>query len=163
MEVNGTMLWYYNICKREVWLMSRNIVPDQKDENVDLGRFIHENTYKRNDKEISFGNVKFDVLMHSKKELIIGETKKSSKYGEASKWQLLYYLKVLKEIGVDAKGLLLYPEEKKRVEVNLNEENEIKLNDMVNEIEKILAQSKPPKVNKINQCKSCAYREYCYA
>ena len=29
MEVNGTLMWYYMICKREVW-PGRNIVPDQK-------------------------------------------------------------------------------------------------------------------------------------
>jgi CRISPR-associated exonuclease Cas4 len=42
MEVNGTLVWYYSICKREVWLMSRNISPDQRDTNIDIGRFIHE-------------------------------------------------------------------------------------------------------------------------
>ena len=57
MEVNGTLMWYYMICKREVWLMSRNIVPDQKDTNIDIGRFIHETSYTRNKKEIEFGNV----------------------------------------------------------------------------------------------------------
>jgi len=55
MEVNGTLIWYYNICKREVWLMCRNIVPDPSDENIDYGRFMHEQTYKRNKKEIAFG------------------------------------------------------------------------------------------------------------
>ena len=42
MVVNGTLIWYYNICRREVWLMCRNIVPDQSDENIDYGRFMHE-------------------------------------------------------------------------------------------------------------------------
>jgi len=76
MQVNGTLIWYYNICKREVWLMSRNIVPDQQDDNIDFGRFLHEETYKRNKKEILFGNVKFDVILNTKDKLVIGETKK---------------------------------------------------------------------------------------
>ena len=126
-NINGTLLWYFNICEREVWLMNRNIVPDQHDENIELGRFIHENSFTRNDKEITFGNVKFDVIFKNKKEIVIGETKKSSKYEKASKWQLMFYLKVLKEAGISAKGVLLYPQEKKRSEVELTLENEIKL------------------------------------
>lgn len=163
MEVNGTLLWYYNICKREVWLMSHNIIPDQHDENIDLGRFIHEYSYQRKDKEISFGNVKFDVLLENKKEILIGETKKSSKFSDASKWQLLYYIKTLRTAGINAKGMLLYPEERKRVSVELSEENEEKLNDMIKDIESICSEDFPPQVSKIGYCKNCGYREYCYA
>ncbi|PRR82601.1 CRISPR-associated protein Cas4 [Clostridium luticellarii] len=161
--VNGTMLWYYNVCKREVWLMSRGIVPDQQDENIDIGRFIHERTYKRNSKEISFGNVKFDVLFRSKNQITIGETKKTSKYVEASKWQLMYYLNQLKEAGIKAKGVLLYPEEKKRTEVNLTEESRERLQKMCLDIEKICALEHPPSAEKIRFCRNCAYREYCYS
>ena len=50
MDVNGTLFWYYNICKREVWLMTHQIVPDQQDDNISFGRFLHETTYQRNKK-----------------------------------------------------------------------------------------------------------------
>lgn len=163
MEVNGTLVWYYNICKREVWLMSRGIVPDQQNENVDLGKFIHEHSYTRKDKEISFGNVKFDVLLESKNGIVIGETKKSSKFQEASKWQLMFYLRVLKNAGINAKGKLLYPEERKRMDIELTEENETKLNEMIKDIEDICICSKPDEVKKNPYCKNCAYKEYCYA
>nr|WP_242977648.1 CRISPR-associated protein Cas4 [Clostridium luticellarii] len=143
--------------------MSRGIVPDQQDENIDIGRFIHERTYKRNSKEISFGNVKFDVLFRSKNQITIGETKKTSKYVEASKWQLMYYLNQLKEAGIKAKGVLLYPEEKKRTEVNLTEESRERLQKMCLDIEKICALEHPPSAEKIRFCRNCAYREYCYS
>lgn len=163
MDITGTYLWYYNICKREVWLMSRGIVPDQQDENVDIGRFIHEHTYKRNDKEIAFGNVKFDVIFRSKNKIVIGETKKTSKYAEASKWQLMFYLKTLKDAGIKAEGQLLYPEERKRTSIELTEENENKLLEMCSDIEKICSMNLPLEAKKISFCKNCAYREYCYA
>lgn len=163
MEANGTLIWYYNICKREVWLMARGIVPDQQNENVDLGRFIHEQSYTRKDKEISFGNVRFDVLLQSKDKLIIGETKKSSKFKEASKWQLMFYLKVLRDAGITAEGRLLYPEERKRMNVELTEENEAELDKMIKCIEDICMQQKPDEVKKNPYCRSCAYKEYCYA
>lgn len=163
MDINGTLIWYYFMCKREVWLMSRNIIPDQKDDNIDIGRFIHEQSYKRNDKEISFGNVKFDVIFKNKDKLVIGETKKSSKYEEASKWQLLFYLSVLKEAGIYAEGVLLYPSEKKRKEIILNEENLNKLNEIKNKINALIENDTPKPPKKIPLCKNCGYREYCFA
>ncbi|MBU5312824.1 CRISPR-associated protein Cas4 [Tissierella carlieri] len=163
MEINGTLMWYYKICKREVWLMSRNIVPDQKDTNIDIGRFIHETVYSRNKKEIEFGNVKFDVILNTKDELVIGETKKTSKFQEASQMQLLYYLRELKKAGINAKGVLLYPEERKRVEVELTEENILTLEKAEGEIILIIDSEVSPPVTKNKYCRSCGYREYCYA
>lgn len=163
MDITGTMLWYYNICHRELWLMNRGIIPDQQDENIDIGRFIHEHSYKKKDKEVVFGNVKFDVIFKGKGYITIGETKKTSKYEEASKWQLIYYLSVLKEGGIKAKGVLLYPEEKKRTEVELDQKAEEALAAMCIEIESICSQKYAPKAKKIGFCKNCGYKEYCYA
>lgn len=143
--------------------MSRNIVPDQGDENIDYGRFMHENTYKRNKKEISFGNVKFDVILDTKEKLVIGETKKTSKYSEASRWQLLYYLKVLRDAGIDADGVLLYPEEKKRTEVILDELSLKELEEMKSEITEIALSETAPPAEKNKYCYRCGYREYCYS
>ncbi|HHY77652.1 MAG TPA: CRISPR-associated protein Cas4 [Clostridiales bacterium] len=163
MKANGTLVWYYAICKREVWLMSRNITPDEKDTNIEIGRFLHEAHYNRSKKEIEFGNVKFDVLLNTKDELVIGETKKSSKFQEASTMQLLYYIRELKKAGINAKGILLYPEERKKVEVELTEEKSMLLEKVEKDIENIINNETPPPVVKNKYCKSCGYREYCYA
>lgn len=163
MEVNGTLVWYYNICKREVWLMSRHIVPDQQNSNIDFGKFLHEQTYQRKQKEILFGNVKFDVLLEKGDKLVIGETKKSSRYSEASKWQLMFYLQTLKKAGINASGMLLYPQEKKREAVDLTNESEELLNRMVLDIEKISEQSGTILPQKCKYCYSCGYNEYCWS
>ena len=162
MDVNGTLVWYFNICKREVWLMSHYIVPDQENENIDFGRFLHEQSYKRNDKEIVFGNVRFDVILESKGKLVIGETKKSSAFSEASKWQLLFYLSVLKQAGIEASGQLLYPREKKREDVELTTIEEEKLNQIKVSIEEIMHNPKAPAAQKCKYCKGCGYEEYCW-
>jgi hypothetical protein len=39
-QVNGTLIWYYYICKRQVWLMAHALVPDQEDDNIRQGRDI---------------------------------------------------------------------------------------------------------------------------
>lgn len=143
--------------------MSHGILPDQHDENIDIGRFIHENYYKRDNKEIRFGNVVFDVLYEKNKEIVIGETKKSSRFEKASKWQLLFYLKVLKEANIKARGVLNYPEERKKVEIELDDECEKELDKMLVEIEEITLKSEPPKVEKCKFCNNCAYKEYCFS
>lgn len=163
MEVNGTLIWYYHICPREVWLMSHSIVPDQQYDAIDYGRFLHEQSYKRNKKEIAFGNVTFDVLLETGDQLVIGETKKSSTYMEASKWQLLYYLQVLEEAGIHAKGMLLYPEERKRVPVELDMNAKAILEATKEAIADLQRQENPPKVNRCRYCYHCGYREYCYS
>ena len=61
-NVTGTLIWYYFICKREVWLMSRQLTPDQENTVLALGRFFHEESYNRNVKEISLGNIVIDVI-----------------------------------------------------------------------------------------------------
>ncbi|WP_258167424.1 CRISPR-associated protein Cas4 [Thermosipho africanus] len=163
LNVGGTLIWYYLICKREVWLMTHEIVPDQYNENIDLGRFIHEFYYKRDKKEIRFGNVVFDILYEKNNRLIIGETKKSSKFSEASKWQLIYYLKILKDAGIIAEGMLSFPEERKKIEVKLSAEAELELEKILKDIDDIINQPNPPKVSKNNFCKNCGYKEYCFS
>lgn len=163
MYANGTLVWYYSICKREVWLMARQIIPDQKDVNIDIGRFLHENTYNRDKKEIAFGHVKFDIFQKTKDGIVIGEIKKSSRAAEASKMQLLYYLYTLKRAGLKARGVLKYPDEKKNEDVVLDEEAEKKLRACVEDIEVIASSDVPPAPVKTRYCKNCAYREYCYA
>lgn len=38
LPVNGTLIWYYTVCHRQVWLMARHLTPDEQDDNVVLGK-----------------------------------------------------------------------------------------------------------------------------
>lgn len=120
-------MWYYCICKREVWLLSRGITADQSNENMDIGRFIHESAYSRDKKEIDFYGMKFDIIKKENGQFVVGEIKKSSRYLESAKMQLLHYLNELEKHGINAEGVLLIPEEKKRYAVFLNEEEKKKV------------------------------------
>lgn len=162
-RVNGTLIWYYHICKREVWLMARNINPDPDDANLDLGRFIHENSYSREKKEISIGNVVVDVVSKKDGYLILGEVKKSSKFEESAKMQLAYYLLELKRHGLDGKGTLMFPKEKKRIEIQLTDDLILKLEKIEQDIIAIIKQEYPQKPEKIKYCTNCAYNEFCWS
>lgn len=163
MGVTGTHIWYYFICKREVWLIVHNIAADQDDENLDIGRFISEHTYQRNKKEISIGNIKVDQVRREGEQLIIGEVKKSSRFKESARFQLLYYLDTLKQMGIEAKGELLFPEERSKEVVEWTPETKEQLDKAIEDIREIARQPVPPPPKKINFCRKCAYREYCWA
>ncbi len=162
-RVNGTLVWYYCICQREVWLMARNIVPDQESEFLDIGRQIHENAYSRDKKELQVGNIKLDVIKLENGQLVVGEVKKTSKFKCSARMQLLFYLSVLAENGVEARGELFFPEERKREEVILNSETAAELERVKKDILRIIYLDVPPKPVKIQFCKNCAYKEFCWS
>jgi len=159
--ITGTLVWYYHICEREVWLMGRNLTPDQEYPSLDIGRVVHETFYARSKKELSFEGMKIDMLRSGSN--IICEVKTSSRYQEASRMQLLYYLYRLKQMGVDAEGELLIPKERKKIEVKLTPELESKVVKTLKEIKAILEKDKPPPPIKKHFCKRCAYKELCWA
>ncbi|MFW5437305.1 CRISPR-associated protein Cas4 [Paenibacillus apiarius] len=161
--VTGTLIWYYYICQREVWLMSRQIVADQSDENMDWGRFLHENVYSREKKEIAWESIKMDTVSNVKGQLVVAEVKKTSSYLQSAKMQVLFYLYNLKQAGVDAVGELRFPEERRREAVVLDKAAEEKIEEAVHSIRRIMAREKPPQPEKIKFCGKCAYREFCWA
>jgi len=161
--VSGTLVWYYYICPREVWLIGHQITPDQDDSNVSLGRFIQEYSYPRERKELSVGHSKMDVFKVGNGKLIIGEVKKTSKYRQSARMQLAFYLDELKQRGVDARGELRFPREKLREEVILDEDTEKELDRTRREILRILYLPQPPPPVKIRFCKKCAYAEFCWS
>lgn len=163
LPIGGTLIWYYYICHREVWLMSRHLEPSQSNPFIEIGRLISETSYEREKKQIHLENMIIDIIKRDGKDLIVGEIKKSSRFETAAKMQLAYYLFRLKRLGIEAKGELLFPKEKKKLEVVLTEELERELRKAESEIKNIMSMPYPPKATKIRYCKSCGYREFCYA
>ncbi|KXG75849.1 hypothetical protein AN618_17590 [Fervidicola ferrireducens] len=159
--VNGNLVQSYVICPRQAWLFSRNLTPDQEHPYIELGRLIDSESYKRDKKKIQFENLVIDIIRSEGSDIVVGEVKKSSKASERGKLQLLYYLYRLKEHGVEARGMLYYPEERKREAVELTTENEKRIERLIREIEDLIVREAPPPFKKIPYCKSCAFREFC--
>jgi len=160
-RINGTLIWYYYICPREVWYIGHSIEADQENDFLLLGRHIHELFYKREKKEIFIDNtIKIDILSSKK---IVGEIKKSSKYLKSAIMQVAFYLLYLKQKGIFLEGELLIPEERKKEKITLTQEIEKELFKAIKEIKNILNKDKPPKPVKIQYCKNCAYKEMCWS
>ena len=162
-QVTGSLVWYYQICPRETWFLARQLVADQDDENVDYGRFLQEKVYQRDKKDVTIGHLKVDVMKSKGGQLVIGEVKKSSASEDSARLQLLFYLNELQEMGVTAKGELLFPEERKKEQVILDEEGKKKIEELKEKIKKVVSSELPPPPRKVRWCKNCAYREMCWA
>lgn len=163
MKVNGTLINYYFHCKRQCYLHGNRLNLEDNSEQVKMGKAIHEEkAEEKKDTEITVDNIRLDRLT---KEYLT-EIKKSDADVEASKWQLLYYLSVLKEKGVIRKGRLEFVEKNKKenkvLYLELTEELEEQLRKYVREIEELLNSEKIPECVYAPKCKKCAYYEYCY-
>ena len=163
MQVNGTLINYYFHCRRQCYLHGNRLNLEDNSEQVKIGKAIHEEkaTDSKNS-EIAIDNIRLDRLT---KEYLT-EVKKSDADAEAAKWQLLFYLKVLKSKGIERKGRLEFVEKNKKNKkvmiVELTEEIEKELDNYISSIEQLLVQEKPPECIQTNTCKKCAYYEYCY-
>jgi len=162
-SVTGTLIWYYYICKREVWLMAHQLEPDQEHENLQIGKIIGESTYPRDKKEIDLGNAKIDLIRTEHGELVVGEVKKTSRFKVSASKQLLFYLLQLKEMGIKARGELLFPEERDKLEVLLDDDGEKEIRQVMQDIEAIVRMDRPPEVAKTKYCRNCAYSEFCWS
>lgn len=164
MKITGTIINYYFHCKRQCYLFANRINLEDNSEDVRIGKVLHEIKAKDGkNTEIKYENMVIDKVTSN----YIEEYKKSDADTEAAKMQLLFYLKNLKDKGIEKQGKLVYEEKNKKNSkkteiVELNEENLKLLNNCMNEIENLISQELIPNVEKDNKCKRCAYYEYCY-
>ena len=163
MRINGTLINYYFHCKRQCYLHGIRLNLEDNSEQVKIGKAIHEEKAEgKENAEIAIDNIRLDKLT---KEYLT-EVKKSDADVEASKWQLLFYLSVLKSKGIIRKGKLEFVEknkkDKKTLIIELTDETEKELKVYMEEITRLLNEEKPPECINKNSCKKCAYYEYCY-
>ncbi|OCS84761.1 CRISPR-associated protein Cas4 [Caryophanon tenue] len=157
-SIGGLHIQYYEVCKRKLWLYSKQIGFETEHERVIEGTLLHESSYARKEKELAIDQAVIDVVDGE----FIQETKLSSKMQRVDEWQLLYYLYLLKQKGIEKRGKIAYTKEKKVVEVTLTEEKERQLKRKIADINSILTSEFAPKLKKMPYCKNCAYFDFCF-
>jgi CRISPR-associated exonuclease Cas4 len=160
-RITGLKVNYYYICKRKLWLFSKNLSFEKNNDKIILGQILHENYYKsEKERDILIQDlISIDIVDDD----YIREVKSSDKMEKADMMQVVYYLYVLKQLGIEKVGLINYPKQKKKKEVYLTKQLEQELLEALKGIEKIVNQSKPPKLEKLPYCKKCSYFEFCFA
>lgn len=157
--ITGTMVNYYFHCKRQCWLFANRFNLEDNSEDVRIGKILHEIS---NVNEVSFEGIKIDKIS----EQYVTEVKKSDADIQAAKMQLLYYLFVLKNKGIDKKGKLECIEKNKQNNkvhyIELDEKHTKLLTDTLITIKELINNEIPPVVEMSAKCKKCAYFDYCY-
>src|SRR4028119_2330924 len=94
-QFTGTQVNYYAICHRKLWLFSHGVQMERENENVQIGKLIGDNSYKREQKEIAIDDRIVIDWMETKVNpdgsLTLHETKKSKAFDAAHRLQVLYY------------------------------------------------------------------------
>jgi len=159
--ISGMMIYYYIVCKRKLWYFYNQIQMEAENDNVQIGKVLDENAYKREEKHINIDDV--ISIDYIKDKGILHEVKKSKKIEEAGIMQVKYYLYYLKQKGVDGiKGKVDYPLLKQSIDIELTEEDEKNIESIIIALKAIVNSQLPPMLEKKGICKKCAYFELCY-
>lgn len=165
MNITGTHFNYYRICHRKLWLFSNQIMMEHTSEAVAIGKELHEYSYLQRSsrfKELSLDAIKIDYFDHQNK--VVHEIKKSDKIEDAHIWQLKYYLFVLENNGIKpVSGVLEYPLLRKKVAVDLSDEDRGVIRDTLDGISAICGSETCPDKTKMKVCKNCSYFDFCYS
>ena len=160
-QITGVMIYYYEVCKRKLWYFTNEIQMEQDNEAVAIGKTIDEETYKREDKHVNIDNIINIDFIRTKK--VLHEVKKSKKIEEASILQVKYYLYYLEKKGViGIKAKIDYPLLKQSIDVELEDEDRQRIEDILKDIKQIINEETPPELQKKRICKSCAYYDLCF-
>ncbi len=157
-SINGSILQYYFFCMRRCYLHANQIKTEHTSELVKLGKYYHKEFEDTKEEEKLINGVKIDKI---EGDYLI-EYKKSNSSIDSSRWQLLFYLFKLKQVGIYKKGKLKFKDNRKNEEICLTSEKEEILKKVIKDIQDLLkAQSIPPVLRK-KKCKKCSYFEFCY-
>lgn len=164
MTITGTILNYFMVCRRKLWLFVHGVTMEQESELVYEGKLIHENSYPErnpNYEEIELDGIKVDF--YDARRHVIHEIKKSDKMEAAGLWQLKYYLYVFEEHGIkDVKGMIEFPKQRKTETVTLSDDDRKEIRKMLADIEDVCQQDCCPSLLNKGLCKQCSYYEFCY-
>ncbi len=113
-------------------------------ENVQLGKLLDEESYKRDEKHINIDNIINIDFIKDHNEL--HEIKKKSRaIEEAGIWQIKYYLYYLEKRGVsNLKAKIDYPLIKKTLVVELSDSDKTELDSILKDIDIIARGEFPP-------------------
>ena len=121
--------------------MSRRIVPEQDDPNIEIGRFIHEMSYPRH-KEINLGHIKIDIVMKGKDGFVVAEVKRPQIYNKRKNAIGLLPFE-LEKLGLYTSGELRFRKKKSR-KIELTSQLRQELEEAVRDILRIAYLEKPP-------------------
>lgn len=155
---------YYHLCHRKLWLHHHGMRMEDNSTAVAEGILIGQTSYQRRPRkwrELALEGVRIDHF--DPQTNTVKEVKKSPKLEVAHLAQVQYYLFRLEQVGVShPKGVLEYPQQRKKREVALTDEDRKNVLGWLQEIENIVALPVCPPLVRKTYCRNCAFREFCF-
>jgi CRISPR-associated exonuclease Cas4 len=160
-RLTGTQINYLFICPRKLWLFSHHIEMERESDAVALGRLLHEESFQRQKKELLIDDL---ISIDFFDDDAVHDIKLGKAMEEAHRAQILYYLWHLKHKGVEGlTGVINYPRQRRRVEVELTPEAETQVEEWMQQAQAVIAQATPPVVAEpMKLCRKCSYCELCW-
>lgn len=176
MYITATLLNYYLLCHRKMWLHAHAIRMEHTSDVVYEGKLIDETTYPQRaerytEVEISVEPDEPDGIgLSAKIDFydpylgVVHEVKKSAAREEAHVAQVQFYLYVLRKNQIKADyGLIEYPKLRQTERVELDEEGERKVAEWITEVGRIVEEERCPPTLTQSKCRSCSYYDFCWA
>lgn len=158
-ELNGTIIKSYMACNRQGWLASRKLTPLTSNIFIQMGTSLSDT---RQESRKRIGNIELDEIVKGK-HIIVKEYKKTFSNIEASKMQLLFYMKNLKEelnlTKID--GYIISEETSEKMFLPFDSKNEEKINKFIDEILVALNNNQIQKFTRTKLCDYCGHNMYC--
>ncbi|MDR0795212.1 MAG: CRISPR-associated protein Cas4 [Tannerella sp.] len=164
MKVNATLINLYHVCIRQVWLHANGIQMEHTSDIVAEGKFIHETSYPQRSERYTELEIDGSVIdFFDARNKIIHEVKKSNRVEMAHTWQVKFYIWLLKKNGVDGvSGIIEYPKLRETTKIELTDRDVTYIENIVTEIEYIIALETCPERIEAKICKGCSYYDFCY-
>jgi len=162
-RITGTAINYLFVCHRKLWFFQNHIEMEHTSDNVALGQLLHEQSYGREKRKETLIDdlIRIDFI---DKGGVLHDVKSGQSMEKAHEMQILYYLYLLKQKGLpNRKGVINYPRQRRKVEVELTEEKECEVETALIQAKQIANQQVPPDVEFMKICKSCSYMELCWS
>jgi CRISPR-associated exonuclease Cas4 len=160
-NISGTCIYYFFICKRKLWYHLNDISLEKYNEDVAIGKLVHENSYERQKNNVVInGEIVIDFIDNYK---VCHEVKKSKKLEIAAIYQMKYYLYTLLKNGLEIKkGIIDYPLIKRREVVEISASDITGIENIIDEIQEManMPVTTFPYLKK-GFCKKCAFYELC--
>jgi len=173
MNINATLINYLHLCHRKLWLHAHAIRMEHTSDIVAEGKLLGETSYsQRADKnqELELSATFEGIELSAKIDFfdairgVVYETKKSAAKELAHVAQVQFYLYLLRKNNVTAHyGQIEYPKLRQTERVELNEEDETKIESSILKATEIIAlESCPPTLSK-SKCSKCSYFDFCWS
>ncbi len=161
-RITGTEINYLFICPRKLWLFHHHIEMEHTSDYVALGKLLHEDSYPRQKKETLIDDlIRIDFV---DKDGVLHDVKSGRSMETAHEMQILYYLYVLKQMGLpNRKGVINYTRQRRKTEVELTSGKEREIETAMERVMQVNSMSVPPNAEFTKLCRKCSYAELCWS